>query len=401
MTRSTPSLRRVFAYATTSLGLAEYFAAPGDGRARPQIPAKDLVWSQVAGQILLQTSFHSVERLMASRATKALGISKRFSEDSLAYFNERLDPSVTRGALVGTAKRVKRNKAFRGHPRTGLAIDGTGAGRCSAPTKVCDWCRPYHDADGNVSGHRHEMAMIAVSGVEMPLPLDVEPYGQGDSELAAGTRLLERAVASLGPRFADYVVADAKYAVSPFLNKVSGLGLRAVVRLKENLPDLHGRATVRFHSRSRDAVIEYEGVDVEIWDDETLLPWEGLKWPFVRVLRYRYQSRKGQVVDAYWLTNYTKKEISSAVLFRLAKSRWEIENEGFNEAKSRHGMEHICHHDANALLVGWLLLLLGLVIERLFRLCYLHRGSHPRRSAADLRMLLFLALGRPPTHDTS
>jgi hypothetical protein len=26
----------------------------------------------------------------------------------------------------------------------------------------------------------------------------------------------------------------------------------------------------------------------------------------------------------------------------MAKSRWEIENQGFNDAKSRHGLEHIC-----------------------------------------------------------
>jgi hypothetical protein len=87
----------------------------------------------------------------------------------------------------------------------------------------------------------------------------------------------------------------------------------------------------------------------------------------VRVLRYRYRSSKGEIVDAYWLTNYSQYSISSMSLFRLAKSRWEIESQAFNEAKTRHGLEHICHHDANALLVGWLLLLLGLVIERLYR----------------------------------
>jgi hypothetical protein len=101
--------------------------------------------------------------------------------------------------------------------------------------------------------------------------------------------------------------------------------------------------------------------------------------------------------DAYWLTNYCQHSISSRSLFRLAKSRWEIENQGFNEAKTRHGLEHICHHDANALLVGWLLLLLGLVIERLYRLCFLHRGKHPRISAADLLVLLVHALARPPS----
>jgi hypothetical protein len=51
-------------------------------------------------------------------------------------------------------------------------------------------------------------------------------------------------------------------------------------------------------------------------------------------------------------------------------------------------------------MVGWLLLLMGLVIERLYRLCYLHRGSHPRITAADLQTLLLLALARPAIHDS-
>jgi hypothetical protein len=29
----------------------------------------------------------------------------------------------------------------------------------------------------------------------------------------------------------------------------------------------------------------------------------------------------------------------------MAKSRWEIENQGFNDAKNRYGFEHICHHE--------------------------------------------------------
>jgi hypothetical protein len=242
--------------------------------------------------------------------------------------------------------------------------------------------------------------MLAVVGAEHTLPLDVEPFAQGDSELAAGCRLLKRCVAAVGHRFADYVVGDAKYGAAPFLNEVTRLGLHAVVRLKDNLPDLHGRAKVRFNTRPRDRVILHDGATVEIWDDSSFQPWQGLDWPSVRVLRYRYQTRSGEVVDALWLTDYRTEEISSEALFKLAKSRWEIENEGFNEAKNRHGMEHICRHDANALLVGWLLLLLSLVIERLYRLCHLHRGSHARLSAADLVVLLVLAL-RPTLHDTS
>ena len=67
----------------------------------------------------------------------------------------------------------------------------------------------------------------------------------------------------------------------------------------------------------------------------------------------------------------------------MAKSRWEIENQGFNDGKNRYGMEHICHHEPNSILIVWLLILLALVIERLYRLRYLHRGEHGVRSAME------------------
>jgi hypothetical protein len=121
----------------------------------------------------------------------------------------------------------------------------------------------------------------------------------------------------------------------------------------------------------------------------------------VRVLRYRHRSPKGEVVDALWLTNYSQQAISSMSLFRLAKSRWEIENEGFNEAKTRHGMEHICHHHPNSLLLQWLITALALTIERLYRLRFLHRGNHPLRSAIELVRLLRISLGRPARFNTS
>ncbi|MBK8096831.1 MAG: hypothetical protein IPK26_06970 [Planctomycetes bacterium] len=387
-------------YASRTLRLEHYVTHPGDGRKRPQIPAQDLIWAQLAGQILQTTSFHGVERLVRSGTVRGLALSRSFSEDALAYFNERLDPQVTRDALVATARLAKCNKVFAGGSRIGLAVDGTSAGHTGSSTSVCDLCRPQRDDKDVVIGHRHEVAAISVVGVGVSLPLDVEPYGPGDSELVAGQRLLRRCVSSLGARFADYVAADAKFACAPFLNLVQEVGLHAIVRLKKNLPDLFGRAQVRFNSRPPDQTFEHRGERVEIWDEGGFQPWEGLNWRQVRVIRY-LQYRAGKTtIEAYWLTDYPMDEVSSQALFKMAKSRWEIENEGFNEAKTRHGMEHICHHDANSVVVGWLLMALGIVIERLYRNRYLHRGTHPVRSAADLVVILRLALGRR-LHDTS
>jgi len=58
-------------------------------------------------------------------------------------------------------------------------------------------------------------------------------------------------------------------------------------------------------------------------------------------------------------------------------------------------MEHICHPEPNSMRVVWLLILLAMVVERLYRMRYLHRGEHAIRSAADLCTYLWLTSGFP------
>ena len=72
-----------------------------------------------------------------------------------------------------------------------------------------------------------------------------------------------------------------------------------------------------------------------------------------------------------------------------------------NEAKSRHVLEHICHHQAPSLLIRWLLVMLAFTIERLYRLRYLCRGKHAPRSGAELVLTLWVNLFRPCPADTS
>ena len=88
--------------------------------------------------------------------------------------------------------------------------------------------------------------MLSVVGTGLSLPIDVEPYGPGDSEYAAGQRLLQRIMPELGSRFADYLVVDGGFATAPFLHAASDLGLPVVARLKGNLPELFQAAQKRF-----------------------------------------------------------------------------------------------------------------------------------------------------------
>ena len=393
-----PHVRQIQNYACHCLGLRSYFQRPGDGRVHPHIPARDLVWAVVIGHILRVTSFLRLEWLAHSFVRAELGMKGRFGDDALAYCTERMDPETTRLALAAALHQAKRNKAFENSRFIGLALDGTGAGRTYK--EPCPLCDPIKGANGEVHGSLHHFVLISVVGVGLTLPVDVEPYGPGDSEYAAAQRLLRRAAAHLGPRFADYVVGDGEYATAPFLHTTGDAGLPVVARLKENLPLLAAAVRARFDGQPPQNVYQAGDDRVEVWDADDFAPWETLGWPTVRVLRYRQHKRGATVVEAEWLTDFSIAKLGSLSFYRMAKSRWEIENQGFNDGKNRYGMEHICHHEPNSILIVWLLIALALVIERLYRLRYLHRGDHGVRSAMDLFTYLWLSLGTGCPPDT-
>jgi hypothetical protein len=296
-------------------------------------------------------------------------------------------------------RQAKRGKAFQEGGFIGLALDGTGAGR--SQQSHCDWCRPIRDAQYNVIAYHHQLVTISVVGTGLTLPFDVEPYGPGDSELAAAQRLLRRVIAGLGTRFADYLVVDGAYAGAPFLHAANRLGLGVVARLKNNLPLLLAAVQRRFQQQAPTHVYR-DGQDrVEIWDADDFDPWEPLQWETVRVIRYRQHKPNGQVVEAEWLTDFPLRQVGSLSLYHMAKIRWDIENQGFNDAKNRYSLAHTCHHEKNSVLLNFLLTLFALTIERLYRLRYLHRGTHTVRSAEQLCRILWVSLSRPLAPNTS
>ena len=150
MRRPTP--RRLWAFVNARLQLAPYLRAPRDGRVRPQIPAGTLLWALLLGQMLRAWSFHGVEALVRSPARRALRVSRRFGDDALAYFTERLDPGATRQAVAATVRRAKRNKALGRSGWIGLALDGTGTGHGAAAG--CELCHPVRDGAGAIADRR-------------------------------------------------------------------------------------------------------------------------------------------------------------------------------------------------------------------------------------------------------
>jgi hypothetical protein len=332
-----------------------------------------------------------------------VGVSRSFGDDTVAYVTERLDVTALRRALVTVVHQAKRRRAFDDVAQIGWVLDGSTVGRC--PTVRCPWCHPIITAArpddavpravGTVVGQHHKLSLLTVAGGALVLPVDVEPYGPADSEQAASVRLLQRGVAALGRRFGQYVVGDGLYATAPFLHAVGDLGLHAVVRLKGNVPNLYALAQARFASQPpTQTFTDALGARVEAWDAADFPPWDTLRWENVRVLRYRQTHANGMVVEAYWLTDFSPRRVGTTRLYQIAKQRWTIENQGFNDGKTRYGLDHVPHHHPTSLLIHWLMVALALTVERLYRLRYLRRGTHAPLTAMQLLRRLRLSLGQ-------
>jgi len=166
------------------------------------------------GVLLRRATFAGIEAPVCSKARRALDVSPSFGDDALADFTVRLDPAVTRRATVTAVRQAKRHKACDDCRFIGLAPDGTRAGR-SRP-KICKLCRPCRNKQREILRYHYQLVMISVVGTGLTLPLDVAPYGPGDSEHNAARRLLRRTLPNTGRRFADYGVADGEFALPPF-----------------------------------------------------------------------------------------------------------------------------------------------------------------------------------------
>jgi hypothetical protein len=392
-----PSLLGLLDYGCRCLGLAAYLEDPGDGRTFPQIPASDLLRVLIGCRVLRAPAAHAVEQ-MVRHAARGFGVCRSFGDDAVAYFTERLDAGRLRAALLEVLWRARRNKVFDDFPRIGLALDGTGLGQ--SKEKHCELCHAYSNAKDEVSGHGHKTVGASLVAGALSLPLDVEYYRPGESELTASKRLLKRVVGEARIRF-DFVVVDGLYPGAPFLHLCDQLRVPVVARLTVKLPDLFERARKRFAGRPPTVVYDVDGERVEIWDAEDFLPWEGLNRPWVRVIRYRQYRRKGDVIEAYWLTNFSRRQVGSLALYKICKSRWQIENRFFNEGKNLYGLAHVAHHDARSVVIDTLLTCLAICLERLYRLRHLHRGTHEAYAAQELCWLFWIALGAPPAFDTS
>jgi hypothetical protein len=301
-------------------------------------------------------SLNALENSSSSRFWREWLASPVPSADTVGRVFVATDTAALRKSLCQVYSRLKRNKALSKFWGLTVAIlDGHETH--ASYRRHCPGClqRTIHAQEGDRIQYYHRNVTLMLVAGKLRLLLDVEAQRQGEGEVAAAVRLLERALRAY-PRAFQVILADALYAEAPFVNFLWAHAKYFVTVLKDERRDIYQDSRALFELQAGQAA-RYRNRVCLWWDVSDLTSWTQVEIPLraVRSLEtytIRRQDTKEPVRETtvwIWLTNLPASLASAACIVHLGHARWDIENYGFNELVNGWHADHVYRHDPIAI----------------------------------------------------
>lgn len=289
------------------------------------------------------------------------------SADTLGRVADKAYADDLRDVIHYLYGRLKRNKALS-PPSHGLMVAVLDGHETHATyRRHCLGClkRIVHTAEGDLTQYYHQAVTLQLVAGRMSVLLDAEPILPGEDEVAAGTRLFDRVVDRY-PRAFDVLAGDSAYAEGPFFNHVKSRGKEVLAVLKDERRDLlqDARSLMRTLEPVR---LRYAGRQCQVWDMEGFTSWSQCHYPVRVIASQETGSVRRQLDDQIeptdsewmWATTLTRQQAGTLAGLQIGHARWQIENPGFNELVTRWHADHVYKHQADAMLIFWLLTMLA------------------------------------------
>jgi len=402
-------LGRFAGYLERRWHFAEMLESIRDSRHNPEVPSSAVFLSVFGMHALRLGSFNALEQQfrIPQRWDPWVGALKP-SADTLGYALERYDPDPIRRMLTRIGQQAKRKKALRRlYPDAYWVGALDGVETLKSRKRHCLTCctREIEVGGQTVTEYYHRDVVLQLVGVLPAFPLDQEAVLPGETETAAGLRLLERFHQRV-PRFLDVLTLDAFYLQAPFVNRALELGYGLVIVLKQENRDLYQDAEGLFGiTKSETLALGVEGT-AEVWDIQDLTSWSQLGRP-VRVVRSLEDKLRRERVAGKAVERKVREDWRWAVVFpdaqqppsesirRWGHARWDEETRGFGELTQHWHLNHCYRHHPTAMLVCRLILFLAFVLTTLFFTRNLKPVLREGKSRLHLAWLLYddLVLG--------
>ncbi|MFH1613513.1 MAG: transposase [Planctomycetota bacterium] len=253
------------------------------------------------------------------------------------------------------------------------------------PTKKRKWpgfCeRKLRTVNGEETEYYYRMVACNLLNTQIDLPLDIEPILAGENEVVAAKRIVQRLCDSY-TRFFDVVVADALYMEGPFVNFCLGRGKDVIIVLKNNYPSLIEDAQGLF-SRMEPEIWHINGRTIQVWDLDGFTA-DTIDVP-LRVLHTieTYTEKveeNGQIIERkvtkswWWATTIPQPRLRTKHLWKIGRSRWQIENNIFNSLSQHWSLNHCYKHDPVAIVNFVLMLFIVFTLAQ----CFYKRNLKPQ-----------------------
>jgi Transposase DDE domain len=344
-----------------------------DSRKRPLIPTSSIFWFIFIIFIIRLKSLNSMDEFRIDKDNKKnleKLINGRFpSADTVSYVLKIFDITKLRQAIHFIYTSLQRRHViakFRIGGYLVLAIDGHEL--FSSRHRHCRNCstRVISTRKGDVIEYYHREVIAYIVGGIICIPLDTEHIAPGEDEVAAASRLFKRIINTY-PKAFDVVTVDGLYLRAPFIHLVRSHGKEVVCVLKDEKRDLYTDSQSIFKLQKPNIRIE-ENNRYERWDEEDFTSWTQLGFPIRVVRSNEYISKANKVVqsDWIWATTLSKKEADTEDICKMGHHRWDIENQGFNEAVNFYNIDRCFVHDSVAIEALLLIFFLAYIMHKAF-----------------------------------
>ena len=370
--------KKLIRYSNKIFNLFSIIATITDERLKPQIATVKIIAAIIVMQFSNLGSLNSL-----SQAISVKNLKKDIpSVSTIARSADSINLEEIRGVGIEIYKKARKSKML--DPCHGMWVGVVdGHEQITSPYCKCPYCksRIVTKKDGVKDiQYYHEFTAFILAGPKISFILDIEPILPGEGEISSSYRLLERVCKNYSKAF-KIVIGDGLYLKETVFNLLEKHHKYAIAVLKEERRQLFEEAN-RLSLLSEPKVYRRGRTYYRVWDHSIEGCWDGYG-KGVRVIvseeatPKRVHSKDGRVFEDklnranwMWVTNLPSSEDPGSLknTVSVCHSRWQIENQCFNETVNTWKADHIYRHSSNGVIVFLLLLFTCVNIFNIFRM---------------------------------
>lgn len=360
--------RKLIRYSNKIFNLFSIIATITDERLKPQIATVKITTAIIIMQFSNLGSLNSLSQTISVKNLKK----EIPSVSTIARSADSMDLDDIRNIGIEIYAKARKSKMLSSCYGMWVGVVDAHE-QITSPYCKCPYCksRIVTKKDGVKDiQYYHEFTAFILAGPKISFILDLEPILPGEGEISSSYRLLER-ICKNYPKAFSIVIGDGLYLKETVFNLLKRHHKHTIAVLKEERRQLFEEAN-KLSLLVEPKVYKVKKTTYRVWKHRVSGCWDGYGKDVTVIVseettKKRVHSKDGKSFEDrldkanwMWVTNLPcpktddLDDLKNTV--RICHSRWQIENQCFNETVNTWKADHVYRHSKNAIIVFLLLL---------------------------------------------